>query len=65
MVVGSWARDLTHVIGTTGLVARSVAVIPDVGDVDGHRAPAAVGAPSPVELHVIVDEPAFLAVLSP
>ena len=35
-----------------------------VGDVDGYRAPAAVGALSPVELQVIVDEPAFLAVLS-
>ena len=63
MVVVNLARDLTHVVGKTGLVARSVAVIPDVGDAEGHRAPAAVG-PSPVELHVIVDEPAFLAVLS-
>lgn len=60
----SWARDLTHVVGKTGLVARSVAVIPGVGDADGYRAPAAFGAPSPVELHVIIDEPACLAVLS-
>ena len=51
-------------VGKTGLVARSVAAILDVGDADGHHAPAAVGAPSPVELHVIVDEPAFLAVRS-
>ena len=64
MVVENLARDLKHVVGKTGLVARSAAVILDVGDADGHRAPAAVGAPSPVELHVIVDEPAFLAVLS-
>ena len=55
----NWARDLTHVVGKTGLVARSVAVIPGVGDADGYC------APSPVELHVIVDERAFLAVLSP
>ena len=58
MVVGNWARDLTHGFGKTGLVARSVAVIPGVADADGHR------APSPVELHVIVDERAYLAVLS-
>ena len=54
----NWARDLTHVVGKTGLVAHSAAVIPGVGDADGDR------APSPVELHVIVDERAFLAVLS-
>lgn len=57
------AKDLTHAVGKPEL-AHSVAGILGVGDADGHRAPAAVGAPSPVELHVIVDEPAFLAVLS-
>lgn len=57
-------RGLTHAVGKTGPAARSVAGILGVGDADGHRAPAAVGALSPVELHVIVDEPAFLAVLS-
>lgn len=56
--------DLTHAVGKTGLAARSVAAILDVGDADGHRAPAAVGSLSLVELRVIVDEPAFHAVLS-
>ena len=64
MTVVNLVRDLTHVVGKIGLAARSVAAILDVGDVDEHRAPVAVGALSPVELHVIVDEPAFLAVLS-
>lgn len=58
-------RDLTHAVGKTGLAARSVVGMLGVGDADGHRAPAAVGGLSPVELHVTVDEPAFLAVLSP
>lgn len=63
-VVVNLARDLTHVVGKPGLAARSVVATLDVGDADGHRAPASVGAPSPVELRVIVDEPAFLVVLS-